>query len=102
MHNTIKSGFHFLFLTAIQYKTFVKFCIVGCFVTALDFFIFGNCFYIFKLGPISSKLIAFSNAVMVSYALTRIWSFRSRSSRVLQQFPKFLFVSLIGAGLSSI
>jgi putative flippase GtrA len=91
-----------LFSIMWSYRTFIKYCFVGCLVTGVDFAIFSLCFYALRLGAVVSKLIAFSGAVIVSYALNRAWTFRSRNKKVRQQFSKFLTVSLVGAGLSSV
>ncbi|MGH7769048.1 MAG: glycosyltransferase [Candidatus Binatia bacterium] len=85
-----------------RYRIFIKYCFVGCFVTGVDFALFSVGFYALRLGAVGSKLIAFSGAVMVSYALNRAWTFRSRNKKVGQQFSRFLTVSVVGAGLSSV
>jgi dolichyl-phosphate beta-glucosyltransferase len=85
-----------------RYRIFIKYCLVGCFVTGVDFTLFSLCFYVLLLGAVGSKLVAFSGAVIVSYALNRAWTFRSRNKKVRQQFSRFLTVSVVGAGLSSV
>jgi putative flippase GtrA len=91
-----------LFSTIWRYRTFIKYCAVGCLVTGVDFAIFTLCFYKLVFGSILSKLFAFCGAVILSYALNRTWTFRSHNKNVRQQFSKFLTVSLVGAGLSSL
>jgi putative flippase GtrA len=85
---------------ASRYVIFIKYCIVGLFVTGIDFTIFSFCFYQLALGSVRSKLIAFSSALICSYALNRTWTFRSRKQKVRYQFPGFLSVALVGAGIS--
>jgi len=82
-------------------KTFIKYSLVGVFVTGVDFAIFSVCLYIFTWPPVSSKVAAFLVAMSVSYALNRIWTFRSRVALVRRQFPRFLVVSVIGLSLSA-
>lgn len=84
-----------------RYRTFIKYCVVGCLVTGVDFVMFAFCFYELVLGSVVSKLTAFGGAVAVSFALNRTWTFRSGNNRKRQQFSKFFAVSVIGAGLSS-
>src|SRR5262245_433235 len=84
-----------------RYRTFIKYCLVGCVVTGVDFAIFTFCYYELHFGSIGSKLPAFGVAVIVSYVLNRTWTFRS-SKNVRQQLVKFLSVSVTGAWLSSL
>jgi len=82
------------------YGTFVKYFIVGVFVTGLDFAVFSFAFYVSCLTPVMSKIFAFSGAVIVSYCLNRIWTFGSTESKISKQLTKFLLVSIVGLGLS--
>jgi dolichyl-phosphate beta-glucosyltransferase len=82
------------------YGTFVKYSIVGVFVTGVDFAVFSIAYYISLLTPVTSKIIAFSVAVLASYALNRLWTFRSTESKISKQLGKFLVVSIVGLGLS--
>jgi putative flippase GtrA len=84
-----------------RHRTFVKYCMVGTCVTGLDFAIFNLSFYVLALGSVPAKLLAFSPAVIASYCLNRIWTFRSRDRRIHRQLLRFLAVSLVGAGVSS-
>jgi len=99
MGNT-KNGERPISTKAYPYGTFVKYFIVGLFVTGVDFAVFSFAFYISRLTPVTSKIIAFSVAVLASYALNRIWTFRSTESRISKQLGKFLVVSIVGLGLS--
>jgi dolichyl-phosphate beta-glucosyltransferase len=102
MLNELNAGDNWLSLLIWRYRTFIKYCLVGVIVTSVDFAIFALCFYEFRFGSIGAKLLAFSCAVIVSYALNRTWTFRNRDRKVRQQFSKFLTVSLVGAGLSTL
>src|SRR3990172_2581358 len=85
-----------------SYRTFIKYSIVGIFVTGVDFAIFSLSLYIFSMPPVPSKVAAFLGAITVSYGFNRVWTFRSRESLVLRQFPRFLAVSTIGLTLSAL
>ncbi len=91
-----KTAYSLLF----RYRTFVKYCIVGTSVTAVDFLVFSLAFYGLRLGSIPSKLVAFCCAVVVSYIFNRIWTFRSQEGRIPQQFSRFSAVSIVGATFS--
>ena len=85
-----------------KYRTFVKYCVVGSFVTLIDFLVFSLAFYRLALNAVPSKLIAFSAAVVVSYTCNRAWTFRSGNPHIWRQFSRFLFVSIVGAALSAV
>ena len=82
------------------YGTFVKYFIVGVFVTGVDFAVFSFALYVLSLTPVISKIFAFSGAVIVSYGLNRIWTFRRTESKISKQLTRFLLVSIVGLWLS--
>ena len=84
-----------------SYRTFLKYSIVGFFVTGVDFAIFLSFLYVLSIPPVPSKVAAFLGAMTVSYGLNRVWTFRARQSLVRRQFPRFLAVSVIGLALSA-
>ncbi len=84
-----------------RYRTFIKYCIVGTWATAVDFIVFALAFYAFAFTSVPSKLLAFSAAVLVSYVFNRIWTFRSTDPHVPRQCSRFAAVSIIGATLSA-
>jgi dolichyl-phosphate beta-glucosyltransferase len=102
MFNTVFEANNVVSSTVWLYRTFIKYCLVGLLVTGVDFVLFGLCYYELHLGSVGSKLVAFCIAVLISYALNRAWTFRGGNKRIRQQFPKFLTVSLVGAGLSGL
>jgi dolichyl-phosphate beta-glucosyltransferase len=107
-HPLFKSGFirhnviGAISSTFSRYFIFIKYCIVGCFVTGVDFSVFSYCFYLLSLGSVKSKLLAFSSALICSYVANRTWTFRNREQKVRRQFPKFLSGVLVGAGISGV
>ncbi len=84
-----------------RYRVFLKYCCVGAAVTGVDFLVFWFAFYELGLRAVPSKLLAFSSAVVVSYTLNRLWTFRATQARVSPQFARFAAVSMIGAGFSA-
>jgi putative flippase GtrA len=80
--------------------TFVKYCVVGTFVTLVDFVVFSIAFYDLSLSASLSKFLAFCTAVAVSYILNRIWTFRSRDPRIFLPMARFGVVASVGALLS--
>jgi dolichyl-phosphate beta-glucosyltransferase len=84
-----------------SYRIFLKYSIVGFFVTGVDFAIFLSFLYVLSIPPVPSKVAAFLGAMTVSYGLNRVWTFRARQSLVRRQFPRFLAVSVIGLALSA-
>ena len=100
MGNT-QDGENPISIKTYPYGTFVKYFIVGVFVTGVDFAVFSFAFYVSCLTPVISKTIAFSGAVILSYGLNRIWTFRRTESKISKQLTKFLVVSIVGLGLSA-
>lgn len=81
---------------------FIKFSVVGVSNTILDF----GVYYVFtrKVGLhyLPSNVISFTTAATWSYIINRNWTFRDTTSRVHTQYLKFLIVSVIGLGLTSL
>ena len=91
----------FVYSILFKYRTFVKYCVVGTFVTVVDFIVFTLAFYSLALASVPSKLLAFSAALVVSYVFNRVWTFRSKDERVSRQFSRFAAVSIVGGLLSA-
>lgn len=86
---------------------FVKFGIVGLINTAVDWIAFFLLFhYVFKQGETVSKALAFLVAMLNSYLLNTIWTFKKEYGKAIGKtggakvksaiFAKFMGVSFIG------
>lgn len=82
----------------MKYKidtTFLKFCLVGTANTIIDFVIL-NILIIGGLGFVGPKLIASSVAMLFSFFANRSFTFESRSTRIKEEFAKFIAVNVLG------
>ena len=87
---------------------FVKFAVVGVANTLIDWLVYyGLIFYIIPDGRPTAKAISFVVAVINSFVLNSIWTFRKeflsgiedkslRSYRIMNYFIRFIIVSLVG------
>ncbi len=82
-----------------HYKKFKKFSFVGVINTALDFFAFYILHELFGFYYLAAHICSFSIAVINSFILNAVWTFKSFD---LKQLPKFIIVSLVGLAISSL
>lgn len=81
---------------------FLKFGVVGCTGTVIDFGITYICKDIFKMKKLLANAIGFVVAATTNYILNRIWTWQSHSSEVGMEYLKFFGVSLVGLGLNTL
>jgi putative flippase GtrA len=78
---------------------FMKFILVGFLNTAVDFGILNLLMVIFRVYDGWSfslfKAISFSCAVTNSYFLNKFWTFQKEDKAKIQEFSKFLIISII-------
>jgi putative flippase GtrA len=83
-----------------RHKELVKFAVVGGTTFIIDTLIFlGLKHSVLEAKPIVSKIIATLIATIVSYILTREWSFRTRGGRVRHHEAALFFV-ISGLGIA--
>ena len=97
-HFTFQNGLALFMKKFIKsnFMPFVKYSIVGVFVTLLDLgflYIFKEYFY---FNVIVSSALAFIIANFTSFLLNKFWTFRNRSRQVIRQYIKFIFTSVVG------
>lgn len=80
---------------------FLKFGIVGCLGTLIDFGTTYLCKEIFKLNKFLSNAIGFTLAASCNYILNRVWTWQSTSTEVGIEYLKFFGVSIVGLGLNT-
>lgn len=88
-------------LKALIFK-FVKFGIVGFSGMIVDY----GFLFLFKevvgLPALVSNAISFTLAASWNYFFNRIWTFRSKEKQVGVEYLKFIAVSIIGLGISTL
>lgn len=84
----------------LQFKPFIKYCVVGTLGTLIDL----GSFYVFRefvgIGLFLSTVMAFLLAVCNNFILNKIWTFQNKHKNFRKQFIKFLIVAVIGLLLS--
>lgn len=86
-------------------KQFIRFALVGCLNTGLDFMIYAaltRLFLFWEEHYLIANFIAFSTATVNSYLLNKYWTFKDKSKKHSQQYAKFFTVSFIGLLLTEI
>lgn len=93
------------FVGSIYSFQFLKFSTVGLLNSAIDFAVLNLLSYLTGIyaGPRIAALnaVAFSVAVLNSYAWNKRWTFRHPGAAHTAEFSKFFFVNVCGAGLNS-
>ncbi len=82
-----------------------RYIITGGFTTAIDFLVLYMCVELFHTSVLWGTGIAFGVALLFSFVVNKTWTFCNYSNRFEDSvdvllFLKFLFVSIIGLGLS--
>lgn len=89
-------------LSAGNLFKFLKFGIVGVSGTAIDFGFTWLLKEKLKLNKYLANGIAYMCGATSNFILNRWWTFQSQSPDVMEQYFKFLGVSLIGLGLNTL
>jgi len=81
---------------------FLKFASVGLFGVFIDFsltyFLKEKC----KVQKYVANSIGFTLAASTNYFLNRIWTFQSKNSDILNEYGRFLFVSILGLAINNL
>ncbi|MCR4660322.1 MAG: GtrA family protein [Bacteroidales bacterium] len=81
---------------------FVKFGVVGFSGMIVDYGVLFLMKEVVGLPALWANAISFTVAATSNYFLNRIWTFRSNEKQVGVEYGKFLAVSLIGLGISTL
>ena len=85
----------------MQVIRFVKFGIVGCTGIVIDFAITWLCKEKLRWNKYLSSSIGFCFAVVNNYWLNKYFTFKNTDTQLVNQFLKFLIISLVGLALSN-
>jgi putative flippase GtrA len=84
-------------------KQFIKFGIIGCSNTAIDFFVYyflTRYFSYFSDHKLFTVCLAFIIANINSYFFNKYWTFQDKTKNLHTQYLKFFVISLIGLGIN--
>lgn len=81
-----------------------KFAVVGVINTAVDIAIFSALVFLLDWGLIAANTVAFCAAVINSYALNALWTFRGNhgARKPLTRLNLFILVSVVGLAISNL
>ncbi len=88
-------------IKTILYK-FLKFGAVGFSGVLVDYGITYICKEWFKVQKYLANALGFMVAASTNYYLNRIWTFHSQNPEILEEYGKFIFISLIGLGMNTL
>ncbi len=89
-------------LTKELVNKFIKFGVVGASGVIVDFGFTYLGKEIVKIPKYYANAIGFTIAASTNYFLNRIWTFHSQNPDIGLQYSKFILISLIGLGLSTL
>ncbi|MEN6315408.1 MAG: GtrA family protein [Clostridiaceae bacterium] len=83
-------------------KSLLRFGIVGCINTGIDFLIFTLLYGTFGIDKLVCQVIAYSCGFMNSFIMNKLWTFESKKSKLntLKELYRFLFVNLLSLAVS--
>ncbi|NLV36690.1 MAG: GtrA family protein [Clostridiaceae bacterium] len=87
-----------------KYRTFIRFAIVGCINTGIDFISFTILHGLFSINKFPSQIIAYTLGIINSFIMNKIWSFGVELSiyRTQSQIPRFIFVNALSLTITLI
>jgi putative flippase GtrA len=83
-------------------KALLRFIIVGCINTSIDFFTFVLCNGLFGLDKFISQALGYSMGMANSFTLNKLWSFENKTSsyNILHQLSRFIIINTLSLGVS--
>lgn len=85
---------------SVTFKQFLRYCVVGGFVTFVDLSVLYLLVEYQQFPVIPGTILSFFVALITSYLLNKSWTFKNRSKNHRKQFIKFAIVSGVGLGLT--
>ncbi|KOF57858.1 hypothetical protein AGR56_16810 [Clostridium sp. DMHC 10] len=85
-----------------KYKSIIKFGIVGCINTGVDFLTFTLLLSIFGIDKLVCQVGGYSMGVINSFVLNKLWTFNDKKEKVnpIVQFAKFVITNITSLGIS--
>lgn len=85
-----------------KYKSIIKFGIVGCINTAVDFITFTLLLSALGMDKLVCQVGGYSMGIINSFVLNKLWTFNDKKEKTntAAQFVKFVIINLISLGIS--
>lgn len=85
-----------------KYKSIIRFGIVGCINTAVDFITFTLLLSALGMDKLVCQVGGYSMGIINSFVLNKLWTFNDKKEKTnnISQFIKFVITNLISLGIS--
>lgn len=85
-----------------KHKSILKFAIVGCINTGMDFITFTFLLSVFGINKLLCQVGGYSMGVINSFVLNKLWTFNDKKEKTntVAQFVKFVITNIISLGIS--
>jgi len=85
-----------------KYKSIIKFGIVGCINTGVDFITFTLLLSMFGIDKLVCQVGGYSMGIINSFVLNKLWTFNDKKEKTntVAQFIKFVVTNMISLGIS--
>lgn len=85
-----------------KYKSIIRFGIVGCINTGVDFITFSFLLSVFGIDKLLCQVGGYSMGIINSFVLNKLWTFKDKKEKVnpAVQFAKFVVTNLISLAIS--
>jgi len=85
-----------------KYKSLIRFIIVGCINTGVDFVTFSAAHGFLGLDKLICQVAGYGMGTINSFVLNKLWTFENRNSRfdTVNQIVRFVVVNLCSLGIS--
>lgn len=103
MHQAINfNTYNIIYHLSERYRSMLRFLIVGCINTGVDFITFSALHYFFGFDKYGCQIAGYSAGIVNSFVMNKLWTFKRRKSNINTplQFIEFVGVNLISLGLS--
>lgn len=85
-----------------KYKSIIKFGVVGCINTGVDFIAFTLLLSVFGIDKLACQVGGYSMGIINSFVLNKLWTFNDKKEKTntVAQFVKFVVTNIISLGIS--
>lgn len=85
-----------------EFKSLLRFGVVGCSNTLVDFVVFTILRAVFDINYLWCQVVGYSAGVLNSFIFNKIWTFESKTSRFQTslQFGRFLIINVMSLSVS--
>jgi putative flippase GtrA len=104
MYQAKKVGFYNISNQYEQHEKFLRFLMVGCINTGVDFAVFSVLYSFFDLNKLLCQVFGYSVGLVNSFIMNKVWTFEDQNTgcSIVNQSARFISVNLVSLGISLI